>query len=171
MNKEEINTRIDVLERTIEIVRERISDLKAQKPKAEKLSHGDYGKYEKSGGFWWVWERNGILELFGRKSGGGTKAQAAQIAYPDMIRMGNIIDDLEALGKPPTDVFLKAKANGYIVRVERSNNNQAIIFLSAGATDGAHLNLDEAIKVRNALSQRIMEATAKAIESAGGEKE
>ena len=44
MNKQELETRIDVHEKTIEIARERIKDLQSQLPEAEKpkLMHGDW---------------------------------------------------------------------------------------------------------------------------------
>jgi len=61
-----------------------------------KLEHGDYGHYG-DGGFWWAWNRNGILELFGIQSGSG---EPAQDSHPNLIRDGNAVADLKAMTEP-----------------------------------------------------------------------
>ena len=63
------------------------------KKKKPELRHGNYGHYKSSGGRWWVWKRNGILEVFGEKSGCGSPAPSLSSTIKD----GNHIDDLEAL--------------------------------------------------------------------------
>jgi len=96
MNEEEIEIRISVHERTMEITKERIADLKAQLAEAEppKPEHGDYGVNNEDQGRLATrlydnaeprkYNSHGLI-------GDGDK---------DITWLGNIFKDLEAIRKP-----------------------------------------------------------------------
>ena len=129
MNKEEIETRIDVLEKTIEIVRERISELKAQKP---KIRHGDYGITNYP-------EPRINFPLLAMKANMPDKL--LKVAHSDgsgrvgvdedINWLGNIFDDLKALGKPLEEFTvgdLHFKIEGTVVDIEDESDETFFYF-------------------------------------------
>lgn len=104
--KEEITRKIVLYNEVKDCATEAIEEYEAKlaklsEPEKPKLRHGDYGVY-KSGGFWWAWQRHSVIELVGENKGIGLDAQDS---WPDMIRIGNSVDNLKALSGEPLEEF------------------------------------------------------------------
>ena len=90
-------TEREVAEKMIADAEKMATEGKAKLAELDKptFRNGDYGTYSK-GELWWVWERNGVLELFGAENGSGWNTMRPEKRIRDgMVKLGNSVDDLK----------------------------------------------------------------------------